>query len=240
LRITKWLVPVAAAIGIIASAGAASASTAGLQMGDAHSVTHVSADPDSGGNGNWAMDNFWRSASLSVPQTAPLTDCAPLSTACYAYTASLSDSGSFTTIPGAFTPDQGGADAGKVISGTHTGSMHGYGDFSTFYANSLPSHAPNAGVPYSITGSPDSSQFPARMFPAGTTVTGLNEATWSYSYELAIRTLVPVHYWTWVKVHHHWIRVLRVRWEIRYSVQHWTDAYDNGGGQSAGAGNITG
>ena len=75
---------------------------------------------------------------------------------------------------------------------------------------------------------------------ASATVTGLNEAVWSYSYALPVRTLVPVHYWTWIKVHHHWILVERTRYAVHTAVQHWTDAYDNGGGQSATAGNITG
>lgn len=242
MKILKALVPVAAAAGILFSTAAASASTThpAFIFGDAHSITHVVADPDSGGNGNWALDNFWRSASVSVPVTTPLADCGAGATACYSYTATITDRGAFATIPGAFTPNQGGLNAGRHIDGVVRGSMSGYGDFGTFYADAKPSTALNAGVPFLIVGSPASSLFPERLFPAGTTFEGLNEAVWSYGYTAHVTHWVPVLRWVTICKHGHRIHVLRTVWVRCTVTQHWTDAYNNGGGQSLTAGNITG
>jgi hypothetical protein len=246
VKILKALVPVAAAAGILFSAAAASASVPhGLVFNDPHSLTHVVADPDSGGNGNWALDNFWRSASVKGGAIAPLSDCAAGATACYSYTARISDRGTFVTIPGAFTPNQGGTGAGSHIHGIVRGSMSGYGYFGTFYADSKPAaalypHAFNAGVTPFIVGSPSSSTFPERFFPAGTTFEGLNEGVWGYGYTARVTHWAPVLRWVtfWRYGHPH--HVLVTVWERHTVTQHWTDAYNNLGGQSATAGNITG
>ena len=139
--VTRWLPVVAASAALsFAAAGAASASTAfpHPHSQDVTATTHLTHRLDSGGNRNWATDDFTRHATITPDGTAPLADCSPTATTCYAYTASLKDDGTFTTINGAFTPNQGGADAGDLITAKVTGRMSGYGDFTTFYATTKP------------------------------------------------------------------------------------------------------
>jgi hypothetical protein len=55
----------------------------------------------------WASDALTRTAKVVLRGAAPLPDCGLANGTCYAYTAGLSDHGDWTTIPGAFTPNQG-------------------------------------------------------------------------------------------------------------------------------------
>ena len=185
-------------------------------------VTRMVGRDDSGGNGNWAKDYFERTLTITQePGTVPLADCSPTATTCYAFTASLSDWGFFRTIPGAYTPNQGGTDAGAVIKGTVYGNMHGSGDFATFYATALPSaHL----VPHVNVGNSNPSYlWPELAFAPGTTITGLNEDPWGYYYSAR------------VLVRHGW-------WHRRYEIQRWADTSvpANDDGQGATAGNISG
>jgi hypothetical protein len=176
---------------------------------------------DSGGNGDWAKDSFVR--VLTVTQqtaTVPPADCSPTATVCYAFTASLKDAGSFRTISGAYTPNQGGADAGEHIRGVVQGQMVGSGDFATFYATALPSARL---VPLFNTGDANPSYlWPELAFPAGTVFAGLNEDPWGYSYTAKV--------------------VTGLRGHSVVQTQRWADTSDlaNDGGQGPTAGNITG
>jgi hypothetical protein len=128
----------------------------------------------------------------------------------YTYTASLADIGMFTTIKGAQAPNQGGHYAGDVIESSVTGFMTGWADFS-FTASSLPDAAL---VPASEN---DHGQVPAD-----------DTSTW---YELAF----PAHTvfggagigdWAWGYA--------------TLAHQQWADTLDNGYGDLAGDGQITG
>lgn len=190
-------------------------------------VTLMVNRDDSGGNGNWAKDYFTRTLTITQERgTVPLTDCSPTATACYAFTASLADRGSFRTIRGAFTPNQGGTNVGTQIKGVVRGGMHGSGDFATFYATALPNaHL----VPrLNLDDTNSSSTWPELAFPSSTTFTGLNENPWGYFYSAQVLKWVPRHGWHWG----HWT----------HQIQRWADtsAVANAGGQGATAGNITG
>jgi hypothetical protein len=174
-------------------------------------VTRLSHRSDSGGNGNWALDTFTRTAKVVLRGTAPLSDCGVASGACYAYTASLNDRGDWATIAGAFTPNQGAPYTGDTISGSPHGDFRGYGLFGTFYATTLPNtHL----VPRHLVGDSDPSYlWPTLFFPASATLAGTgNENDWGYTYRT---TSAHLH-------------------------QQWVDASFNGGGQVPAAGNITG
>ena len=203
---------VAGAAAIAALAGPAVAANA--STGAPHApktvtaVTRLTSRPDSGAGGNsWAHDNFTRVATVT-------------SLGGDNYKASLSDNGSFTTIPGQLTPNQSTPGL-TIASPARTGSMSGYGKFVAFTA----SKAPNAhNVPRNVRGSNDPSYLWFELFfPSGTTFSanaGSAETAWSYSYSL-----------TYHKVVNHRDQTVR---------EHWTDAYNNGGGSLPGDGNITG
>jgi len=180
-------------------------------------VTHLANRPDSGGNGNWALDRFTRVATVTSKGSVAPSDCGVRSGPCYAYTASMKDVGKFTTILGAFTPNQGAPYTGMHITRRLTGQLRGYGQFTTFYATAKPNaHL----VPHVVNGTPPgdaSYTWPTLFFPAGTTVVGVSEETWGYVYTAHVR------------ISHH-----------RGTTQRWADTYNNGGGQLPADGNITG
>jgi hypothetical protein len=226
MNILAKLIPagvLAAGLPLLAST-AASASQAAQPAVSPHSITAITAmlnRDDSGGNGNWAKDSFVRVLTVTQQKaTVPLADCSPTATVCYAFTASLKDAGSFRTISGAYTPNQGGADAGEHIRGVVQGQMLGAGDFATFYATALPSARL---VPLFNTGDANPSYlWPELAFPAGTVFSGLNEDPWGYSYTAKVQTGVRGH--------------------SVVQTQRWADTSDlaNDGGQGPTAGNITG
>ena len=174
-------------------------------------TTHITNDPDGGGNGTWATDSFIR--TLDVYQADAAT-CTAMPAGDQCYTATISDSGTWTSIDEAYQPNQGspasGARITHVVSGKFTGSS-GY----TFYAPSTATPG-NTNVPATVNGSPGTSTWYEQAFPAATTGFGggeNNDWTWTYtSYTGKPAT----------------------------SCETWTDSYADSDGQSATAGNITG
>jgi hypothetical protein len=225
-KLFLMLLPALAGSALLASTAASAAVARNIPMGDAHAQTVLTGRPDSGGNGNWAVDTFDRKSSVTFQHTAPAADCGLVSGPCYSFTAALSDSGIFTSLRGEFAPNQGAPFTGEKITGDLTGSLRGYGDFTTFYANAMPS-ARN--VPHVVSGSNDPSYlWPQLYFPHWATVTGLNEATWDYSYTGKVfHRYVAGH-----GIHRHVITVV--------TTQHWNDGWNNDGGQLPADGQITG
>jgi hypothetical protein len=132
---------------------------------------------DSGGSGqDWATDKLIR--SLHVTQTGGKAGA-------FTFTAAVSDSGSFTTIAGAATPNQGAPFTGKVIAHVVSGTFKG-GATYTFTASRLPRE--NL-VPTQESGTPSSgprttSLWYEQAFPAGTTFGGPgidNDWGWAYT-----------------------------------------------------------
>jgi hypothetical protein len=177
------------AAGIVASV-ALGLSGAGIVMATVASAsttvtatTTLADHPDSGNNGDWANDNFTRVASVTSLGEVTGSVCAPLASPCFSYSGSLSDSGSFTTISGADSPN-----VGTPISGVQTGSFEGGQPTFDFYATSGVVSA--TAIPPSMDGPPTigSSVWLTEFFPGGTTfaVDGALSTTllptWSWGY----------------------------------------------------------
>jgi hypothetical protein len=212
-------------LGATAAMAATASEASAATLTASHTVTATTQlrnRPDGGGNGYWAYDNFTR--TLQLHYLGKSTDPAH-ATAPYMYWAQVNDLGTFKDMPGAFTPDQGGNDLGKVLKPTQvTGPMSGYGTWNVFYSSAKANKAfVPVRIPASQNGNPAyaSPVWPELAFPAGTTFSGLNETTYDYTYHA-----VPV------KNSHGVI--------IRYK-QNWEDSSFNGDGQlPRGDGNITG
>lgn len=244
---TKLAAFAVAAVAPLAIAGtAAQASPHPVPNPTTITITHMVNRPDSGGNGNWANDDFTRVLTIRSQGTTALTNCGALNTdTCYAFTADLRDGGSFRTIGGAFTPNQGAPFTGRTLPNhSLTGPMSGNGQFTTFYATSQP----NASlVPHTVFGSNDpSSTWPQLAF--STPVTGLSENTFSYAYNTTVvsyRTVTVTKYrLQWVRKHHRWF-LERVRYTVTVKVpvvhrENWVDSSSDSSGQVPSAGNITG
>lgn len=170
------------AVAILATTGAASASAATVPA--AHhvyplkAVTNLYNRPDSGGVGNWANDALTRTVTFrEIGASAGV----------YTYVATLGDRGEFTTISGAYTPNQGGIYAGDKISGQVSGSMSGSASFEFTATNPIDNHARNLGVPATLFGAVGSTSIWYELaFPAGTTFGGLGIGNWGWNYKTAV------------------------------------------------------
>jgi hypothetical protein len=161
---------------------AASAAPRPLNHPAVSALTVMVNRPDSGGNGNWANDDFLREAEVGTQTVVAASNCGVSATTCYRISgARLTDAfGTFKTISGAFTPNQGAPFTGDHITGIVSGPMSGTGEFGTFFATALPT---TTGVPaVNIGANHPSNTWPELFFPAGTTFTGLSESTFSYTY----------------------------------------------------------
>lgn len=195
--------------GVVAVAAAAPAAFA-APLPLVTAVTHVAGNADDGGNGTWAYDNFTR--TLKVSRDASVTP--PAGEA--AYTATVSDAGTWRAVFGAFTPNQGGADLGLKIGRNADGTFTGTASYSF--------DAPAADVPSAANvakyvndnftkpaSGPDSTSqwylqaFTAAQQPAVTGSIG-DDFTWTYG----------------------------------NACQSWTDSAADGDGQGSADGNITG
>jgi hypothetical protein len=161
---------------------AASAAPVAVTHRAVHALTIMIERPDSGGNGNWAEDNFLREARVGTQTAVAASNCGVGATTCYQISgATLTDTdGTFTTIRGAFTPNQGAPFTGDHIRDVVDGKMSGTGDFGSFFATALPSASR---VPeFNFGANNPSGTWPELFFPPGTTFTGLSEGVFSYTY----------------------------------------------------------
>ena len=182
-------------------------------------ATAVSARSDSSSNGTWATDAFTRTVTVTRRGAVSVSHCGAGAVVCYFYTGSIADNGSFATVAGALAPNQHSAKdpaPGGKIQGTVTGTMTG-GSAMEFYVGSSSANwngAPSAaGVPATVTGnSPSTGTWYEQFFTGtGDVFNGAaNLVNWSWAYS------APA------------------------TCEHWTDAAANGGGNSAGDGNIAG
>ena len=224
-------VVLAGSAGLLASLGAVGASAASASTHRNQTLTATTKIVnryDGGGSGYWAYDSFGRVLNLQylgkVTQAMIVANPALASTP-YMYTATLTDKGTFKDIPGAFTPNQGGRNAGKTLRPTQVeGTMSGYGDFAVFYASQKAAgyRGDAYTVPPALRGSARNLHYPSSTWPElafanGTTFAGVSETGYSYTYTV-IKTVHGKH--------------------VR--VQTWVDSAWNGDGQLRGDGNITG
>ena len=146
----------------------------------ATATTAITSDADSGNHGNWAVDTFTRSMTVTRHGAAAVADCGGNATngitSCWYYTASMTDSGSFTTDAGASSPQ-----AGVAISGVLSGTLSGGSNYE-FYASSDSPSAADVPATFDASSGSGSSTWPGHFFPAGTSFGGMNEINWVYTY----------------------------------------------------------
>jgi hypothetical protein len=226
-RLAAYIAVSAVVLG--SAATMAASAQASVTRGTVTADTKIVTRYDSGGAGNWAYDG-----TKAVPMNRVLTitylgDSGPAGTP-YQYEATLTDKGDFLTIPGALAPNQGGRDAGKVLSPTQrTGVISGFADYtldSSQRVNS-PREWANLGVPTALRGVIQNDAYPTGTwpelaFPASATFAGVNLYDWGWTYQVPAR-VVTVH------GHKHTVKA-----------QNWADTLANGAGQDARDGNITG
>ena len=157
---TAAIIPVLAATGPVASA-ATSTSTYSA-------TTTLTNRPDSGINGDWALDSISRTATIIRHGTVSANNCGGISP-CYLWSGKITDKGTFATTPGQDSPGAGlqNGNGPLVMGATVTGPMHGNYNYS-FYSTVK---TPDGTVPSTVDGNNDpTGQWPALFFAGGTSV----------------------------------------------------------------------
>ena len=153
-------------------------------------TTNVSGRDDSGGNGNWATDTFVRSLTVTRHEAAAVSNCGGGVPSCWYYTGTLSDSGTFTTDTGAYTPDQGGAGAEDKITGTLSQLRRGL-PVAFYTSSSLPD---TSVMPSSVTGnSPSTGAWYEQCFRPDIVHGRANLIDWSSTYNAPATSSVDRH-----------------------------------------------
>ncbi len=240
IRIIAAAVAGTAAAATLALTSASAATQSGVAPGTTViGVTTITGRDVSGNNGIWAVVDMNRTVRATLIGVHSGPECGTLSP-CYQYTGLVIDNfrsgATFRTVAGAFTPNQ--STPGLKIHGTVNGTLTGGSQPGfTFYADS--NALSNARVPVSLTGdapagtglptSPvsEGSRWIMLLFPAGTHFAG-STANAGCTGGLGSATcdqLLPG--WSW-------------SYTDPVFCGHWTDAYNNGLGNLAADGNITG
>jgi len=228
------LIAGAAAAGVLATTAGAVAASASTGQGTITTVTQIANRYDNGGGGNhWAVNAYKR--TLVLTYLGKSADPAHP----YAYSATITDAGSFTDLPGQLTPNQGGHNAGTVLKPVQvTGTINGSGQWGVFNASAKASRGlvPHALRTFALNSNPAyaSPGWPGLAFPAGTSIVGLSESGYAYNYVVPAQT-VTTYTTAWVNGHKVTVKHVKV-----LPAQHWADTAWNGDGQYKNDGNITG
>jgi hypothetical protein len=229
-----------------AAASFASTPASGQHQGKpAEAVTAIASRDDSGGAGNtWAKDRISRDLKVYYlgKSTEPAHAAAP-----YMYYATITDTGTFSDLPGQLTPNQGAPLTGTVLQDRQvSGPMSGSASWSLFYASKMV--AAHKGDAYLVPGflgkqvsnlpAYATSTWPELAFPAGTVFAGpdgqaadaMNLVGWGWNYQAVPFSRYAVKT---VNGKHVMVKVTGFR-------QHWSDTALNGDGQLPGDGNILG
>jgi hypothetical protein len=228
LKVAAGVLPaVAAVLAFALPASAAPISVSGttylpdnLDSGNGTAVVH-------GLIGGWAIDTFDRTLTV---ETSPACTLDAPSAAYTCYSATISDSGTFTTLPGNgrapnpnSVPDPGTNIAYPPVSGPFSGS-----DSYLFWATEAPAVANIADVVNNhgdvASGKDSTSGWYAQAFPVGTdfaagNATGIEQDSWGWNY--ASVTGVGKH-------------------TLGVVCESWTDSYANGAGDTPADSNVTG
>jgi hypothetical protein len=173
-------------------------------------VTHIRNAPDSGNNGTWAYDNYARTLRITLDSPQPPTG---VPAGDFAYSATVTDRGTFSAIVGAYTPNQ--VVPGVKIAHSVSGSDDGGASYVVYApkTDALTGNVPGAlNLDFAAaTGDQTTTNWPAQAFASATGVV----VTYAHGGDG----------WSWT---------------YRTACQAWTDSGFNGDGNLAHDGNITG
>ena len=148
----------------------------------ASAVTAVSDLVDVGNHGNWAVDTLTRTMTVTLHGAVSVYHCggSPVNgiTNCYYYAATLTDGGTFATIPDADSPN-----AGTGIHGIVDGTVSGGSDYEFYATSNAPSAENVPGTDDAGTGGdPSTADWPEVFFPDGTTFGFVHQINPTYTY----------------------------------------------------------
>lgn len=141
----------------------------------ASGITAFSNHKDSGVGGDWADDDFTRSATIKRGAAVQADKCGPSAVHCWFWTGTLTDTGSFTSLTGAKDPATGTKDIAGIVTGTFTG-----GATFEFYAEGMPTATPQGTVDGAAKN--PTSEWYKQFFAADANVTGGKLTSWAWDY----------------------------------------------------------
>lgn len=183
-----------------AQSQAAVTSNSGLYMRTA--TTKVTNDPDSGGNGNWAIDSFTRTVTVRRVGEVAVTNCPAGAEVCYLWDYAFADSGTSAVIVGASSPGVGGlplyAPETALMRGGTTGGQF-YTNRANAYARFVPAshnyHGLNGGGLFTSGNWPE--LFLTRHGSLYANITEGNEG-WNYTVNFGADRACPVYAGRWI------------------------------------------
>lgn len=151
----------------------------------APATTTISNRPDSGNNGNWALDNFTRTASITLVGEVAASNCPASSTGhCYLWNFKITDTGHFTAQAGDFAPRSGGA-LERTLTGQFKGGVPAgqiFSSWKTARATRVPLTEDDLGaVP---TGRHTTTNWVEQFFGATATFGAVDLGNWGWTYTL--------------------------------------------------------
>ena len=192
------LIGAPAALAVAAAAPlTATTAQATIPPGTVTAVTVISHRPDGGNAGNWAQDNFKRTATVHRVGQAGLSNCPGSTTGhCYAWTFKIADSGHFTTEPAGgpaayngLSP-RTGAQLDLAVTGTMSGGTHSGTFFTDTQAASATVPATEDDADALPSGDKTTTNWVEQFFPAGAVFNsganpgGPDLGNWSWTYTL--------------------------------------------------------
>lgn len=151
------------------TAAAAQASTQPAALVNRTAVTHLTNRPDSGAHGNtWALDTLTRTATIHRVAAVALSHCGGHSNTgfCYEFTATVSDVGTFHTIPGVDAPGFGYQNGGPAIQleAAITGQVDGSARYTLYSSWKTDDRTPPAAEDGTPSGRLTTSDWPLLFF----------------------------------------------------------------------------
>jgi len=159
-------------------------------------ATTISHRPDGGDNGNWAQDNFTRTATIHRTGAVGLSNCPGSTTGkCWAWTFKITDTGNFTTEPAGGPAAYNGLSprTGTALDLQVTGTMAGGTKDGTFFTDQQAAN--NSLVPLTEddqdllpSGTSTTTAWVEQFFPAGAVFNsaanpgGPDLGDWSWTY----------------------------------------------------------
>jgi Putative Ig domain len=200
------LLPLGAGVALSAISQPAHAITVGFPV-----TTAITNDYDSGGNGNWANDDFSRTFTMTQQNSTVCSDDTKLSPGFNSsldtcYSAAINDAGTFTTLLNAYEPNQGfsGPQTGDHIANVVSGTFSGGATWTLFSPNANQPDVSNvlATLDDSFTHPPSGANSTTQWFlqafaPGDRTVANNSsdiyadmQADWSWTYNTGCETWV--------------------------------------------------
>jgi len=188
-HITTRLLIAAVAAGALAVPLAASAATPLHAAGHPAPVsasTAISNRPDSGNNGDWALDNFTRTVTITLVGEVAQSNCGgPTATGhCYLWDEKIDDFGHFTAQAGDLSP-RAGTTLDRTLTGSFTGgttSGQFFSSWKTAKATLVP--ATENDQSEDPTGKHTTSQWAEQFFGASAQFAGESLVNWLWTYTL--------------------------------------------------------